>query len=162
MMTWKSFKELYPDAEVFIYSFDRLLDPVFRWFFAATLRVQNDREKGAAFPTVSLDDKRLNPKEPVWGYDGPGGAIAFTREFARQNPVHKFEFKGEPLVLTYDAEHDIITLFSRLKNGGEVMFKTIDFRGQTETDRLDQKPLHNGIYWMVWSHWFPQTELLHK
>ena len=26
MMTWKSFKELYPDAEVFIYSFDRLLD----------------------------------------------------------------------------------------------------------------------------------------
>lgn len=159
MMTWKSFKQLYPDAEVFIYSFDRLLDPVFRWFFAETLKVQNDREKGAAFPTVSMADQRLNPKERVWGYDGPGGEIAFTREFAAAHPVHPFTFDDEELVLVYDAEHDIVTLFSRMQDGGEVVFDTIDFRGQTDTVRLEQKPLHNGIYWMVWSHWFPGTEL---
>jgi hypothetical protein len=37
--------------------------------FASTLKTQNDREKGAAFPTVSLEDQRLNPKERGWGYD---------------------------------------------------------------------------------------------
>jgi hypothetical protein len=159
MMTWKSFKELYPDAEVFVYSFDRMLDPIFSWLFAETLEIQSDRSKGAAFPTVSLEDKRLNPKEPVWGYNAGNEQIAFTKEFAKQNPIHKFDFQGERLVLTYDAKHDIITLFSRLKNGQEVAFTAIDFKGQTETVRLDQKPLHNAVYWMVWSHWFPDTKL---
>lgn len=160
MMTWGSFKELYPDAEVFIYAFDRLLDPIFRGLFAATLKTQNDRDKGAAFPTVSMEDQRLNPKERVWGYAARHGEIAFTRAFAAAHPIHKFAFADEPLVLVYAAEHDIVTLFSRVKNGKEIEFETIDFRGQTESVRLDQKPTHNGIYWMVWSHWFPETELL--
>jgi hypothetical protein len=160
MMSWSSFKELYPDGEVFIYAFDRMLDPIFRWFFAATLKVQNDRDKGATFPTVSLDDKRLNPKEHIWGYHAGDSQIAFTHEFAKKNPTHKFDFSGEPLVLVYDADHEIVTLFSRLKDGDEIAFESVDFRGQTETVRLEQKALHNGIYWMVWSHWFPDTELL--
>ncbi|NWK57027.1 DUF3179 domain-containing protein [Verrucomicrobiaceae bacterium N1E253] len=159
MMTWKSFKQLYPEAEVFVYSFDRMLDPIFRWFFAATLEIQNDRSKGAAFPTVSLDDDRLNPKEAVWGYRAGDRQIAFTKEFAKQHPVYPFEFQGEPLVLTYDKTHDIITLFSRLKDGEELDFHSIDFRGQTDSGKLDQKPLYNGVYWMVWTHWFPDTQL---
>lgn len=159
MMTWKSFKKLYPDAEVFIYAFDRLLDPIFRAFFGATLKIQNDRDKGAAFPTVSMDDTRLNPKERVWGYESPAGAIAFTRDFAAAHPIHRFDVGDEKLVLVYDAAHDIVTLFSRAQDGMEIEFETINFRGQTESARLAQKPLHNGIYWMVWSHWFPETQL---
>jgi len=42
----------------------------------------------------------------------------------------------------------------------DIMLETIDFRGQTERSRLEQMPLHNEIYWMAWSHWFPDTELL--
>lgn len=159
MMTWKSFKELYPEGQVFTYAFDRMIDPMFRWFFAKTLEIQDDREKGAAFPTVSLDDKRLNAKELVWGYRKGESQIAFTREFAQQNPIHKFDINDEPLVLVYDAGHDIVTLFSRMKDGQEVSFESVDFRGQTETVRLNQKPLYNAVYWMVWTHWFPKTEL---
>lgn len=162
MMKWSSFKELYPESEVFIYGFDRLLDPVFRWLFGATLKIQYDRDKGAAFPTVSLDDERLNGKELVWGYDAGGAQTAITHAFAQANPLYKFEFGGEKLVLVYDSTHDIVTLFSREKDGQEVDFETIDFRGQTETVRLDQLPLHNGIFWMVWTHWFPDTELMNE
>lgn len=160
MMTWGSFKQLYPDAQVFVYSFDRLLDPMLRWFFAATLKIQDDRDKGAAFPTLSLDDKRLNQKELVWGYNTGNDQIAFTHAFAKENPIYKFEFNDEPLVLVYDSDHQIVTLFSRMLDGEEVAFESIDFRGQTESVRLVQKSLHNGIYWMVWSHWFTETELL--
>lgn len=160
MMKWGSFKELYPDAEVFIYAFDRMLDPIFRQFFAATLKVQNDPEKGAAFPTVGLKDDRLGQKELIWGYDAGQEQTAFTRSFAQAHPIYRFKMAGEPLVLVYDEKHDIVTLFSRVKEGAEVEFKSIDFRGQTDTVRLEQKPLHNGVYWMVWSHWFPSTELL--
>lgn len=159
MMKWKSFKQLYPDAEVFIYSFDRLLDPIFRWFFAMTLKVQNDPDKGAAFPTVSLDDDRLGSKERVWGYDSGPEQIAFTQQFAAANPLYRFELNGEPLVLVYDAEHEIVTLFSSEKDGKEVEFDAVNFKGETANGRLTQKPLHNGIYWMVWTHWFPETEL---
>lgn len=162
MMNWGSFKELYPDGEVFIYAFDRMLDPMFRQFFAATLKIQNDTEKGAAFPTLSLDDERLGQKERIWGYNAGAEQTAFTRSFAKKNPIHTFEFAGESLVLVYDAKHDIVTLFNREKNGEVVEFEMIDFRGQTESVRLEQKPLHNGIYWMVWSHWFPNTNLLNK
>lgn len=159
MMTWGSFKELYPDALVFVYAFDRMLDPVLRWFFAETLKVQDDPDKGAAFPTVSLEDKRLKPKELVWGYNAGNEQIAFTHAFAKKNPLYEFESNGEPLVLVYDSSHQIVTLFSRVIDGKQASFKSIDFRGQTESVRLTQKPLHNGVYWMVWSHWFPETKL---
>lgn len=62
-------------------------------------------------------------------------------------------------MLVYDSQCDIVTLFSREKMGKEVAFESIDFRGQTETVRLEQMPWHNGIFWMVWIHWFPGTEL---
>ena len=159
MMTWGSFKELYPDAQVFVYAFDRMLDPVLRWFFAETLKIQDDPDQGAAFPTVSLKDERLTPKERVWGYNAGNQQIAFTHAFAKKNPLYKFDFDGEPLVLVYDPSHQIVTLFSRVIDGEEVSFESIDFRGQTELARLTQKPLHNGIYWMVWSHWFPESKL---
>ena len=80
---------------------------------------------------------------------------AFSQKFAQENPIYKFEFDGKPFVLVYDAAHDIVTLFSRMIDGNEISFETIDFRGQTETVRLNQESLHNGIYWMVWAHWFP-------
>lgn len=160
MMKWGSYKELYPDSEVFIYAFDRMLDPLLRGFFTQTLVIQDDPDKGAAFPTVSLDDTRLPQKELVWGYVGDNEQTAFSRTFAQKHPVYKFEFEGKPLVLVYDAQHDIVTLFSRMVDGKEVSFETIDFRGKTETVRLNQVALHNGIYWMVWSHWFPETDLL--
>lgn len=159
MMNWASFKELYPGAKVFIYPFDRLLDPIIKWAFEASLKIQNDRDRGAAFPTLSMSDKRLNQKELMWGYNSGEAQIAFTRDFAKKNGVYRFELNGEALVLVYDTDHDIVTLFNRIKDGQEVEFQSVDFRGQTETTQLEQMVLYNGVYWMVWSHWFPDTKL---
>ncbi len=159
MMPWRSFKELYPEATVFIYDFDRALDPAIQWAFSAVLEMQFDPDAGTVFPTVDLKDDVLNPKEQIWGYDAGTLQVAFTRSFVERNPVHNFELDGRPLVLVYDARYDIVTLFSRELDGKMVAFESIDSRGTTEVGRLHQLPTHNGVFWMVWSHFFPETQV---
>jgi hypothetical protein len=29
----------------------------------------------------------------------------------------------------------------------------------TDNGRLQQLPMHNGVFWMVWSHWYPDTQV---
>ncbi len=159
MMPWRSFKELYPEATVFIYDFDRALDPMIQWAFAEVLQMQFDPDAGTVFPTVDLTDDVLNPKEQVWGYDTGTHQVAFTRTFAHKNPIYNFQLAGRPLVLVYDASYDILALFSRELDGQVVEFETIDFRGVTEAGRLQQLPTHNGVFWMVWSHFHPETQV---
>ncbi|AJR08829.1 hypothetical protein H744_2c2165 [Photobacterium gaetbulicola Gung47] len=162
MMTWEAFKEIYPDAEVFIYPFDRWMDKLLVKAFDKPMEKQFDPERGAIFPTLDMADERLNAKEQVWGLNSDGKQIAFTHEFAKQNPVYEFEMAGKPYVLVYSEEYDIVNLFSLEKEGLRVTFGEINFKGETDSEwgRLEQVPTQNGIFWMVWSHWFPETKLM--
>ncbi|MGR5065256.1 DUF3179 domain-containing (seleno)protein [Photobacterium sp. DNB22_13_2] len=162
MMTWEAFQEVYPDAEVFIYAFDRWMDKVLVKAFDKPMKKQFDPERGAIFPTLDMADERLNAKEQVWGFDNAGEQIAFTHEFAKKNPVYEFEMAGKPYVLVYSEKYDIVSLFSLEKDGQRVEFNEINFKGETDSEsgRLEQIPMHNGVFWMVWSHWFPSTELM--
>ena len=36
----------------------------------------------------------------------------------------------------------------------------IDPQGNTPEGPLERAILYNGVFWMVWSHWFPETKLL--
>lgn len=160
MMPWRSFRELFPDAEVFVYTGERALDPLFQWFFAKVLETQFDPEEGLTFPTLNLDTGEVNPKEQVWGYDDGSSQIAITREFAAAHPIHRFNLDGRPLVFVYDVQYDVGALFSAERDGALVDFEEVDFRGQTESVRLIQLPTHNGVFWMVWTHFYPDSLLL--
>lgn len=159
MMTWQHFKRAYPHARVFLYAGDRLVDTFLESVFEAPMQKQFDREQGPVFPTLDMQDARLNPKEQVWGFDNGTSQLAFTRNFARDNPVYHFELDGQSLVLVYDEEVDVVNLFSPAGNEQLLEFEHIDFRGITESGRLQQLPMHNGVFWMVWSHWYPDTEV---
>ncbi|MCW8328402.1 DUF3179 domain-containing protein [Photobacterium sp. SDRW27] len=159
MTTWKSFKEIYPQATVFIYEFNRALDTLLLALFEGPMEKQFSNEHGAIFPTLDMNDDRLPTKELVWGFDFGDVQAAFTRTFAQNNPIYQFELNGHPLVLVYDEKHDIVNLFDGVLNDAPAEFESIDFRGETENGKLNQLPLHNGVFWMVWSHWYPSTQV---
>jgi hypothetical protein len=159
MMSWEHFKRAYPQAIVFLYAHDRVVDSILDSVFEQPMKKQFDPEQGPLFPTLDMQDKRLNPKEQVWGYTNGTSHLAFTRKFAQRQSTYPFELDGEPLVLVYDKEVDVVNLFSRELGDQVVEFDRIDFRGMTDGGRLRQIPMHNGVFWMVWSHWYPETQV---
>jgi hypothetical protein len=159
MMSWKHFRHAYPQAKVFIYSADRVVDSILESVFEQPMKKQFDRQQGAIFPTLDMKDQRLNPKEQVWGFNSGTAQLAFTRSFAENNPIYNFVLNGHSLVLVYDEKVDTVNLFNRELDGKVLEFENIDFRGVTDKGRLQQLPMHNGVFWMVWSHWYPNTQV---
>lgn len=159
MMSWENFKRAYPQAKVFIYRHHRFIDSFLDSVFEQPMKKQFDRAQAPIFPTLDMKDQRLNPKEQIWGFDNGTTQLAFTRAFAQENPVYNFELDGQSLVLVYDKQVDTVGLFNRELAGQLVPFESVDFRGMTDNGRLQQLPMHNGVFWMVWSHWYPDTQV---
>ena len=159
MMSWKSFKAIYPNGEVFEYRFDRWLDTALLAVFDEGLKKQYDPNQGPMFPTLALADQRLPQKEHVWGLNLNGKQVAFTRTFVSRHPLHNTQVGGTPIVLRFDAELDTLGIFYR-KGDSEVM--EIDVYGNTPEGKLQRVPSFNGVFWMVWSHFYPNTSLRHN
>jgi hypothetical protein len=145
MMSWKNFKRLYPDAEVFIYEFNRTLDSLLLAVFEGPMEKQFSEEHGAIFPTLAI----LPAKEQVWGLDAGGEQAAFTEEFLKKNPLFQFSLGGNEYVIAYNAEYDAVKLFDRTINGRVIDVESIEIDGQTSAGKLAEVPLHNGLFWMV-------------
>jgi hypothetical protein len=159
MMSWKNFKRLYPDAEVFVYEFNRILDSLLLAIFEGPMERQFSEEHGAIFPTLDMKDDRLPAKELIWGLDAGDQQAAFTEEFLKNNPVFQFRLGENDYVITYNADYDVVKLFERTVDGRTVDVDSIEIDGQTVAGQLSEVPLHNGVFWMIWAHWFPQTEV---
>ncbi|RLA38523.1 MAG: hypothetical protein DRR06_20670 [Gammaproteobacteria bacterium] len=157
MMSWKNFKKLYPDAEVFIYKFDRALDNILMAAFEGPMVNQFSEEHGPIFPTLAMEDDRLPAKEQIWGLDAGGEQAAFTGAFLRANPLYQFSLGGSEYVIIYNAEFDVVNLYERSIDGRVVDVQSVDIHGQTSAGKLEKRALHNGVFWMVWAHWFPET-----
>jgi hypothetical protein len=135
------------------------LDSVLLALFEGPMEKQFSEENGPIFPTLDLKDSRLPNKEQVWGLDLGNEQAAFTRGFMETNPIYQFELGGRQLVISHDKEHDIVTVFDRTINGMAIEVAEIDRNGNTPQGKLQKVPVHNGVFWMVWSHWFPKTEV---
>lgn len=159
MMTWEVFRRLHPDAKVFIYEFNRPLDTLLLALFEGPMEKQFSEEHGAIFPTLDLKDTRLPNKEQVWGLDLGNDQAAFTKTFMEKNPVYQFELGGKKLVIAHDKENDIVTAFDRTVHGVVLDVTEIDRNGNTSQGTLQKVPLHNGVFWMIWAHWFPETKV---
>jgi hypothetical protein len=159
MMSWKNFKRLYPDAGVFIYKFNRILDSFLLAVFEGPMEKQFSEEHGPIFPTLTMKDNRLPAKEQVWGLDAGGEQVAFTTAFLKGNTIFQFSLGGNEYVIAYNAEFDVVNLFERSIDGRVIDVENIDINGQTATGRLTKAPLHNGVFWMIWVHWFPDTKV---
>ncbi|MGF1681253.1 DUF3179 domain-containing (seleno)protein [Photobacterium minamisatsumaniensis] len=137
-MDWEKAKDMYPDAKVYIYGMERLIDNVLLGLFEKPLQDQRDiNNPNFMFDTLNLIDSRLNPKIEVFGYDNGKQQIAIDPDFARANDGFEFQLNDD--VLTISTDGDVVRLLNAV---GE------------------QVPTHNGIHFGIWSQFFPGTEVL--
>lgn len=159
MMNWRTFKVLYPEGKVFRFKLDRLLDRLMVKIFENDYKQFFNVESGPIFPTLDLIDKRLPNKEKIWGIDINGEQVAFSKSFLDQNPINSLTIGGQSLLVVYHRNFHTVGVFSREINGKVIDVKKIDVYGNTRHGRLERVPYYNGIFWMVWSHFFPETGL---
>lgn len=157
MMSWKSFKSIYPKGEVFEYKFDRWLDGALLAVFADGMKQQFDPDRGPLFPTLRLDDTRLPLKEQVWGLNINGDRVAFARSFFDKHASYNTTVGSLPIVLSYNTEFDTLGVFRR---DADIEVTEVDVYGNSSGGKLARVPSYNGVFWMVWSHFFPDTRVM--
>ena len=160
-MPWRSFKQLYPQGQVFhvvekgLFS---LLDKITYALFVSGLEPHYNGPD-PLFPTLTLDDDRLPAKEQIWGISLGGEQMAFSRSFLEQQPIHNTIVGGEPVVIAWFPEYETLGVFSRRINGREIEVSDIDVYGNTGEGKLKRITQYPHVFWMVWSHWFPDTKV---
>lgn len=108
---------------------------------------------------MSLNDDRLPNKEQVWGLNTGSEQAAFTAAFLKANPLYGFQLGGTEYLISYSEEFDAVNLFERTIDGKIVDVAEVDIHGDTPQGKLPKAPLHNGVFWMIWSDWFPETQV---
>lgn len=137
-MQWSTVKEMYPDALVYLYGMDRLIDGLLLDVFEAPLEAQRTKGEDFIFPTLDLVDQRMDVKTEIFGYDNGQAQIAIHPEFARANNGYQFKLAGESLYIETDGQ------IVRLMN--------------TTTGK--QVATHNGVHYGIWTQFFTETEVL--
>jgi hypothetical protein len=161
MMSWQSFKEIYPQGKVFFNPYNSLREKFIDIVFGLPLRdYPNPERDEPMFPTLDLADARLPNKEKVWGIAGGDDALAISRDYFRQQPVINETVGGIPVVIAYYPEYGTVGGFSRELNGEVLQVTEIDVYGNTPQGKLRRIDMFSEVYWMVWAHFHPGARLL--
>ncbi|MDO6686347.1 MULTISPECIES: DUF3179 domain-containing (seleno)protein [unclassified Agarivorans] len=137
-MEWETAKTLYPDAQVYVYGMERLIDQVLLGLFEQPLKDQRNIDNpDFIFDTLNLADTRINPKQEIFGYDNGQEQIAIDPNFAHENNGFTFELGGETLQIFSDGE----------------IVKLLNEQGE-------QVATHNGVHYGIWTQFFPNTVIL--
>jgi len=171
-MPFQKFTKAYPDGEVFIndylvedmrpkfwqnpplFAYDRVMEVIFN----TAIDFQRDIE-APVFPTIEHRDERLPTKELIWGFDINHDYVAYTEEFVRGNGnLINAKVGGEDVVIAWDEEYQSLGVYFNFT--GEKV-QDIDFFGLTDSGaKLPRiETLKAGAYWLVWTNFFPQTDL---
>lgn len=112
------------------------------------------------FPTLRLDDDRLPFKEQIWGINMDGEQVAYARRFLEENPVHNTLIGGRPVAVAWFPEFETLGVFSRRVEGRDIDVSEIDVYCNIPDGKLERLPQYPRVFWMVWSHWFPDTRVM--
>jgi len=74
--------------------------------------------------------------------------------------VHNTMIGGQPLVVAWFPEFDTLGVFNRNVEGRDIEVSEIDVYGNTPVGKLKRLPQYPHAFWMVWSHWFPDTRVM--
>lgn len=137
-MDWETAKAMYPDAKVYIYGMERLIDEVVLGLFEKPLQNQRNIDNpDFIFDTLNLEDTRLNPKLEIFGYNNGKEQIAIEPHFARANNGYQFSVGDE--VLQIETDGNIV--------------RVLDINGKPVA-------IHNGVHYGIWTQFFPNTRVL--
>ena len=160
MMSWQSFKDIYPQGKVFFNPYNSLREKFIDIVFGLPLRdYPNPEQDMPMFPTLDLADARLPNKEKVWAIAGDD-ALAISRDYLRRQPVINEMVDGKPVVIAYYPEYGTVGGFSRELDGEVLQVTEIDVYGNTPQGKLRRIDMFSEVYWMVWAHFHPGARLL--
>ena len=157
-MPWRSFRALYPEGRVyhvvepFLF---RVIDRLTLWIFDTGLEPHYNGPD-PLFPTLRLDDDRLPRKEQIWGLNLGGEQVAYARSFLERQRLENTTIGGVHVLVTWFPEHETLGVFARPT---EAEVREVDVHGNTPDGRLERLPQYPHVFWMVWSHWYPGTDV---
>jgi hypothetical protein len=73
--------------------------------------------------------------------------------------LHNTVVGGQPLVVAWFPEFETLGVFNRRVDGRDIEVGEIDVYGNTPDAKLERLPQYPHVFWMVWSHWFPDTSV---
>ena len=111
---------------------------------------------GPLFPTLRLDDDRLPLKEQVWGINIGGEQVAYARSFLERQRIDNTTIGDVPVLVAWFSEHETLSVFVRPT---DIEVQEVDVYGNTPDGRLERLPQYAHVFWMVWSHWYPGTDV---
>ena len=182
MMPWSACSALYPTAQVFSNpprsALDRLVVRFVSSIVDPHLSMASTR---VAFPTLKHFDPRLPPKSRVIGVEHQGRHKAYSLVSALKQPVVNDTVGGLPIVVCYDRVRDIVEVFERTQQAEVLTFHLVsaspDFivqdeesqsqwnikgeaiAGPAQGQQLQLYPHASRVLWMIWSNFFPDTQL---
>lgn len=127
------------------------------------------------FPVMAADTK-FHPKKTVVGLKVRESIVAVPREEFATIGIDNFEVEGEPLLLLYDKELDVVRIYSRRIEGQTLDFiidrdKLVDkqsssewtytaraIRGKFAGTQLEPADYFD-VMWFAWSAFYPNTKL---
>lgn len=157
-MPWRSFRELYPSGKVFRDVEPNILDKITTFMFARELVKHYNGDP--IFPTLRLDDNRLTNAEQIFGIRIGEEQLAVTKSYLESSSITNTEIGGQKIVIAWFAEYETLGVFLREIDGKSFEVTEIDPYGTTPQGKLRRIQISPGVFWMVWSHWFPNTKVL--
>jgi hypothetical protein len=156
-MPWHSLKELYADARVFDYQ-PTMLDELSMKAFDVTLA--SHYEGDPLFPTLDLEDQRLDNGEQIWGLKINDEQLAVTRSAFEKKAQWRVSLGGRDMVIIWYPQYETVGSFYIEGVADSENPLPINPYGVMDGKELDRSVLYSQVSWMVWSHWFPDTKLI--
>jgi hypothetical protein len=166
-MPFGSFRQLYPDGEVFVNGIRqqsdnflvRLWDTMVRdgmmLHAVRTLQWQTDEP---AFPTIKEFDDRLPTKQLVYGINIADDYVAYTKQFVQQEGgLLNVEIGGRPLVIYLDPQFDSLAAY--YNDSGRAV-NSVDLFGRSDQGQLTRvETLKSAIFWFIWYDFYKSTDV---
>lgn len=166
-MPFGSFRQLYPDGEVFINGIhqqsDHILVRVFDYVIRDlvmlhAVRALQWQSDDPAFPTIREFDERLPKKQLVYGLNVGDDYVAYTQQFVRESGgLLNVTVGGRELVIYDDTRFDSLAAYY---NDSGKPVDSVDLFGRSDQGVLPRvETLKSGIFWFIWYDFHKSTDL---
>ena len=159
IMPFASFQSLYPYGMVYFNPpskgiWDRIVRNSLNRILHKAGGHLDPSNSDAAYPTIGYIDQRIPSKELVYGISIANQAVAFTMDYIKSQGDCLVETLGtHTFTLKYFPEYKFVDVFEGDVPDVDAMGITID---GIKAERI---PHANQVVWLIWSHFYPHTEL---
>ncbi len=166
-MPFSSFKELYPDGEVYINNIEQQSDNFLVRFWdtivrdgmmllaVRSLQWQSDEP---AFPTIDEFDDRLPVKKMVYGMNVGDDYVAYTKDFVvSKGGLLNVKIGGSDIAIYYDAQYDSLVAFYNESGQAITQVNIFGSSNAGVLKRLDT--LKSRIFWFIWRDFYKDTDV---